>query len=88
MDKIIPEKYMSLIKIINKEVNDDCERIISIMQTIDVSKRKKEYLLFDTALTYLTYQSLVSSHDEVAIAPIHNCVKRISKNIQELNNLQ
>lgn len=88
MNKIIPEKYISLINIINKEVNDDCEKIITIMQTIDVKEQKKEFLLFDTALTYLTYQTLSSSPSEVSNEPIHKCVKRISKNIQELNNLQ
>ena len=87
MENQIPKDLMIIIKDIITEVNNDAEKIICIMQTIDPITRTKEYLTFDTALSYLTYNTIINMKNKNSSIPINNCKLRIDKNIKEINSL-
>jgi hypothetical protein len=87
MEEFIPEEHMTVINTIIEEVNYDAERIICIMQDIDTNTRKKEYLTFDAALSYLTYMNIIKTNKCRNIKPLNNCKERILNNIKEIDKL-
>tara|TARA_E500000178_G_C16569739_1_gene551138 strand:- start:295 stop:564 length:270 start_codon:yes stop_codon:yes gene_type:complete len=87
METFIPKDYRTIINNIIEGVNYDAEKIICIMQDIDTNTRKKEYLTFDTALSYLTYINIIKTTKCRNIKLLNNCKERIINNIKEIDKL-
>jgi len=85
MAELFSNDFLIVIHDIIMAADSDGEKIIAMMEKIDRFERKKEYLTFDCALTYLMYLNI---KDNTRLKdPIKKCKERIQKNLSEIDLL-
>jgi len=85
MSELFSNDFLIVIYDIIMAADSDGEKIIAMMEKIDRFERKKEYLTFDCALTYLMYLNI--RNNKRLNEPIENCKERIKKNLSEIDLL-
>jgi len=85
MSELFSNDFLIIMNDIIMAADSDGEKIIAMMEKIDRYKRKKEYLTFDCALTYLMYLNI--KNNPRLKEPIENCRQRIKKNLSEIDCL-
>jgi len=85
MAELFQTNFLIIINDIIMAADSDGEKIIAMMEKIDRFERKKEYLTFDCALTYLMYLNI--KDNQQLKDPIKKCKERIKKNLSEIDLL-
>ena len=85
MAALFSNNFLIIIHDIITAADSDSEKIIAMMEKIDKWERKKEYLTFDCALTYLMYLNI--RNNPHLKEPTKQCKERIKKNISEIDSL-
>lgn len=87
MEKTIPIEFIQLIKAIIENVNHKPNALVNAMEQCKQDNREREYLTFDSALCYLTYQNIIQQEDSTLINAIPNLLNRIQSNVTQINAL-
>ena len=87
MEKSIPNEFIQLLKAIIENVNHKHTTLVNAMEQCKEDNRQAEYLTFDSALSYLTYQNIIQQNDSTLTNSIPNLLNRIQYNLTQINAL-